>query len=167
MLLGSGLELREGLRLDDSNKASYKAINIFFNGGQKYSGLLFRPFRFYRLYQVVKKNEGVKEKLVASFAVPDPTQHYCVPLKRRAFVTSITKLEIEKGMLKGLHIEKGSEAEAISGLPLRLLQEVLSLPKGILIYQSGQIQAETTLIEAQTRQIKALQDLEKTRQGVQ
>jgi hypothetical protein len=86
---------------------------------------------------------------------------------RRAFVASITKLEIEKGMLKGLHIEKGSEAEAISGLPLRLLKEAASLPQGILVYQSNQIQAETKLIEAQTNQIKALQALEKARQEPQ
>ena len=156
-----GLDLREGLSLGEN----YKEISVSFDGNRKYSGLLFRPLRFYRLYQGgVNGEEG---KLVASYAVPDPTQHYCVPLKRRVFVASKTKLEIEKGMLKGLHIEKGSEAEAISGLPLRLVKEVLSLPKGILIYQSNQIQAETTLIEAQTRQIKALQDLEKTRQGAQ
>jgi hypothetical protein len=189
-LSGSGLVLREGLKLDKSNKDSYKAINISFDSDRKYSGLLFRPLRFYRLYQVIKKKENeevknengkvvrdkkgnvvtkerVEEKLIVSFAVPDPTQHYCVPLMRRAFVASITKLEIEKGMLKGVHIEKGSEAEAISGLPLRLVKEVVSLPQGILIYQSDQIQAETKLIEAQTNQIKALQALEKARQETQ
>jgi len=162
ILKGLDLNLREGLSIGGD---SYRPINLSFDGDQKYSGLLFRPLMFYRLYQGGGNSEG--GKLVASFAVPDPTQHYCVPLKRRVFVASKTKLEIEKGMLKGLHIEKGSEAEAISGLPLRLVKEVLSLPKGILIYQSNQIQAETTLIEAQTRQIKALQDLEKTRQGAQ
>lgn len=156
-----GLDLREGLSLGDN----YKEISVSFDGDRKYSGLLFRPLRFYRLYQGGVNGDG--GKLVASFAVPDPTQHYCVPLKRRAFVASKTKLEIEKGILRGLHIEKGSEAEAISGLPLRLLKQIVSLPQGILVYQSDQIQAETKLIDAQTRQIKALQDLEKTRQGSQ
>ena len=56
-------------------------------------------------------------------------------------------------------MEKKSELAAVSGLPLRLLKEIVSLPKGILVYQEGQIAAETKVIQAQTAQIKAAKEL--------
>jgi len=152
-LSGANAELgKVGLELRDSRGATPIAQNP--GGSGNSGGLVFRPPRFFHLY------EG--NQLIATFAVPDPDYRYAVPLSRTAFTSFKSDLTIEDGMLTSVSIDKQSELAAVAGLPLRIIQEIASLPKGILVYRTENINASKGLIEAQASYLEAAESLRAT-----
>ena len=89
--------------------------------------------------------------------VPDQSQLNGFDVRRSACVEAKTKLTFTKGMLTKVDLTRPSPVVGCLEIPLNVLQRIAQVPGEILKFQTGNIDAQRTLVEAQTNYIKALE----------
>lgn len=86
--------------------------------------------------------------------VPDKDSPYAVDVSRGALITKKTDLTIVNGMLTKIDINKPSSLVGVLNVPLEIIKLVLSAPKDLLTFRFEKIQAQGTLTQAQSTQLK-------------
>lgn len=118
-------------------------------------GICFRPQTPFKL-GFVKNNELIEQRILL---LPDRAPRVCMPLERAPFVSKVTNLSFEKGILTEVHIEKPSEALAFMEIPLSIAKMLASLPAELLQLKINYSNREKELATAQKAELEAKQAL--------
>lgn len=122
------------------------------------SGLWFRAPKTYRM-RVKSNMPAIMEKLSASnvpntaalaiakkftvrdkdleVAIPDPENEFEWDVRRSAFIEKKVKLIVNQGVLQGFTVNKGSEVEGFTTIPLALARQVAAIPKALVDNRSS------------------------------
>ena len=93
-------------------------------------------------------------------SVPNPERVFAFNISRSAFVTNkITTLTISNGVLTQFALNKPSEAEGFSEIPLNIAQKLLQLPSSLLTIRTQRVQAQNSLVGAQTNLVNSQSQL--------
>lgn len=93
--------------------------------------------------------------------IPNPARTFAFNVARSAFIQNKkTDLTISNGLLTKVSLEKQSEAEGFSEIPLKLAQKLATLPKDLLTVRTEKVTAEKGLVEAQKNAVNEKAALE-------
>jgi hypothetical protein len=102
------------------------------------------------------------QRLVAaqslSAIVPDTRADFVAPLKAGAFTASKFQYKFIDGMLVDYNVTQPSEIGAIADIPIKLVNNIMSIPGSILKFRFDFASAESKLIAEQTARLKAQND---------
>lgn len=91
--------------------------------------------------------------------LPDPTRVAGYDIVRGPCIKRVTDLTFSKGLLTSAHVQKPSEVLGCLDIPLEIVRTVLSLPGELLTFRVEQINADTSLLQAQQNNLAAQQKL--------
>jgi hypothetical protein len=84
-------------------------------------------------------------------SLPDPTRPFAFNISRGAFVMNKqTNLTIANGMLMNVSINKPSEIEGLTEIPLNIAQALAGIPSGILTLRTQNLTAQNGIVTQQT-----------------
>ena len=90
-----------------------------------------------------------------SVVLPDPGSVLHLDTTRPAFVSRQTNVTMVNGIVQKVHTEKPSEAVAVLGTPIRMIEAFFSAVGAVFKAQEGSVAAQTELIKARTAQQEA------------
>lgn len=96
--------------------------------------------------------------------IPNPNRTFAFNIARSAFVQNKKiDLTISNGLLTKVSLDKQSEAEGLSEIPLTLAKKLASLPKDLLTVRTEKVTAEKGLLDAEKNALNAKASLEDAR----
>jgi hypothetical protein len=102
------------------------------------------------------------QRLVAaqslSAIVPDTQADFVAPLEAGTFTASTFQYKFIDGMLVDYNVTRPSELAAIADIPIKFINNIMSIPGSILKFRFDFTSAESQLITEQTARLKAQND---------
>jgi len=132
-------------------------------------GILYRANQIHEVVVMNKpdpKGPG-RWRRIHSYAVemPNVSPIFSVGVDRAFFAKRTTLLRFDSGVLKDVELTKGSELDAISQIPLQIVQAVVSVPTEIIQLRISNVDNERALIDAQAQLINSMRALQTAQQN--
>jgi hypothetical protein len=128
------------------------------------SGILYRPNATHKL--VIRRSVGGRESwalfVTKHVEMPNVSPIFSIGVQRAMFATRNTELTFAQGVLTNIKIDKTSELENFSRIPLALAQAIVRLPTEIVQLRIDDTTNATTLANKQMELAAALANLSKT-----
>ncbi len=129
-------------------------------------GILYRPNTTHKLVIRRKSDPTGREPwslyITKHMEMPNVSPIFSIGVHRAIFTNRETSLTFANGVLTNVRIEKGSELEAFSRIPLEVAQAIVNLPTEIIQLRINDTKGQSELASAQTTLITTLADLNKT-----
>lgn len=130
------------------------------------AGILYRPSATHKLV-IRRKNDPTGREpwallLTKHVEMPNVSPIFSIGVYRALFATRKTELTFASGILTNVKIDKTSELESFSRIPLRIAQAVVNIPTEIIQLRINDVTDQTTLANKQMELIVALATLNKT-----
>jgi hypothetical protein len=129
-------------------------------------GILYRPNATHKLVIRRKSDPGGREPwalfMTKHVEMPNVSPIFSIGVERALFATRVTELTFANGVLTNIKIDKGSELENFSQIPLALAQAIVKLPTEIVQLRIDDTNNATTLANKQMELASALATLAQT-----
>ena len=130
------------------------------------TGILYRPNATHKLV-IRRKSDPTGREPWALFMTkhmewPNVSPIFSIGVYRALFTTRLTELKFENGVLTNVSIDKGSELESFSQIPLAVATAIVQLPTEIIQLRINDTKDQTSLASAEMALITTLADLNKT-----
>jgi hypothetical protein len=137
--------------------------------GAMNTGILYRPNANHKLVVWRKSNPGSREPwalfLTKNVDMPNVSPIFSIGVQRAFFANRATELTFANGVLTNIKINKTSELENFSKIPLALAQAIVRLPTEIVQLRIDDTTNATTLASKQIDLANALSTLAQTSQA--
>ena len=131
------------------------------------NGILYRPNATHKLVIRRRGNPGSREPwalfMTKHMEMPNVSPIFSIGVKRALFATRNTELTFANGVLTNIKIDKTSELENFSRIPLALAQAIVRLPTEIVQLRIDDTTNATNLANKEMALSAALAELSKTR----
>ena len=119
------------------------------------NSVCFRPASSYRL--ILKEGEDEIQRI--NVVLPNKTVIGKVNIDRTVFVTKVTKVDFEEGMLTKVDIDKPSEALAGFQIPIDIVNAIIAIPAELVQFKIDTSGQDEKLHKARIGELKAREDL--------
>ncbi len=130
------------------------------------TGILYRPNITHKLVVRRKSDPTGREPwslyITKHMEMPNVSPIFAIGVHRAIFTNRETSLTFANGVLTNVRIDKGSELEAFSRIPLEIAQVIVKLPTEIIQLRIDDTRGQAELASAQTTLITTLAELNKT-----
>lgn len=131
------------------------------------TGILYRPNSTHKLVIRRKSDPTGREPwsivVTKHIEAPNVSPIFSIGVYRALFATRKTELTFANGVLTNVKIEKDSELESFSRIPLRVAQAIVAIPTEVLQLRIRDVTSEQLLASKQAELIATLATLNQTK----
>ena len=130
------------------------------------TGILYRPNATHKLVIRRKSDPTGREPwglfMTKHMEWPNVSPIFSIGVYRALFTSRLTELKFVDGVLTNVSIDKGSELESFSRIPLAVAQAIVKLPTEIIMLRIDDTKNQTSLATAEMTLISTLAELNQT-----